>query len=192
MKIIGITGKSGSGKSTLTAELVKELKCQSVNIDKIGHKATSNEIISEQLYKVFGKQILGKEGKIDRKKLGNIVFSDKEKMNILTDITWDYMQKELDEILEKEKKSGAKNIVLEWALLPISKYWKACDIKICMQAEEEQRKSKVIERDGISEEYFEKRESGGLNYQIYKFDFIFQNDYKIETIQKIVRQWGQS
>lgn len=161
MKIIGITGKSGSGKSTLASCLAKDLECESVNIDKIGHKATNDEKIAKKLCEIFGSKILNCEGKIDRKKLGNIVFSNKEKMDILTEITWGYMQEILDNILKKQPEI----ILLEWALLPIdSKYWEKCDIKILMQSDDRQRKKKVIERDGISEEYFLKREAGSMDY----------------------------
>lgn len=182
MKIIGITGKSGSGKSTLTAVLSEKLQCNSINIDKIGHKATSDENISKKLCEIFGNEILNYEGKIDRKKLGNIVFSDKKKMSILTDITWDYMQEVMDDILERE---SGETIILEWALLPISKYWEKCDTKILIKANDEERKSKVIQRDNISEEYFLKRDSGSIDYTPYEFNYIFDNDYKIETIEKI-------
>lgn len=182
MKIIGITGKSGSGKSTLTALLSKKWQCSSVNIDKIGHKATNDEKISEKLCEVFGNRILGDDGKIDRKKLGNIVFSNKEKMDILTDITWGYMQESLDEILKEEPKI----IILEWSLLPISKYWEKCDVKILIKADDKKRKDKVIQRDHISEEYFLKRDAGSVDYTPYKFDYVFRNDYKLETMENMV------
>lgn len=183
VKIIGITGKSGSGKSTLTDLLSKEMQCNSVNIDKIGHKATSNQEIAKRLCAIFGNHILGKDGNIDRKKLGNIVFSSKEKMAILTDMTWDYMQVMMDDMLQKET---GDVIILEWALLPISKYWQKCDVKILMQSDDTQRKNKVMERDHISEEYFLKREEGGIDYAPYDFDFIFENDYQLQTMEKKV------
>ena len=183
MKIIGITGKSGSGKSTLTELLSKKMQRNSVNIDKIGHKATSNQEIAKKLCAIFGNQILGEDGNIDRKKLGNIVFSSKEKMAILTDMTWDYMQVMMDDILEKET---GDVIILEWALLPISKYWEKCDIKILMQSNDDERKNKVMQRDHISEEYFLKREEGCIDYAPYDFDFIFENDYHLETMKKKV------
>lgn len=183
MKIIGITGKSGSGKSTLATSLAKKLKCDSINIDKIGHKATDDEKIRYKLCEIFGKEILGEDSKIDRKKLGNIVFSDSEKMDILTEITWGYMQEILDGILQKHPPI----IILEWALLPVdNKYWEKCDIKILMQADDAERKNKVIQRDQISEEYFLKRDAGSIDYGPFKFDYIFENDYKQETMQKIV------
>lgn len=183
MKIIGITGKSGSGKSTLTKLLSERWKCNSVNIDKIGHKATSNEEISKKLCKVFGNKVLDDDGNIDRKKLGNIVFSSKEKMDILTDITWGYMQEVLDDILKKET---GEIIILEWALLPISKYWKKCDVKILIKANDKERKEKVMQRDHISEEYFLKRDSGSIDYTPYEFDYVLNNDYKPETMEEIV------
>lgn len=183
MKIIGITGKSGSGKSTLTTLLSEKLNCNSVNIDKIGHKATSDEKISKKLCEVFGNEILNDERNIDRKKLGNIVFSSKDKMDILTDITWGYMQEMINEILKKE---SGEVIILEWALLPISQYWKKCDVKILIKAEDEERKNKVIERDHISEEYFLKRDAGCIDYTPFEFDYIFENDYMLETVQKMV------
>jgi len=182
MKIIGITGKSGSGKSTLAKMLSEKLKCDCINIDKIGHKATSDDKISQKLCEVFGREILDDTQRVDRKKLGNIVFCSKEKMDVLTDITWGYMQKILDERLKED----AETILLEWALLPISKYWQNCDLKILMQAEDVLRKNKVMQRDQIEEAYFLKRDAGCIDYTPFHFDFIFQNDYKIETMEKIV------
>ncbi len=187
MEIIGITGKSGSGKSTLAKEMTLKMKdtiC--INVDKIGHKATGDVEISKKLCKVFGEQILSENGEIDRKKLGNIVFSNKEKMDILTDITWGYMQKILDKIIEQEKRKGTKVVILEWALLPIGKYWEMCTTKILIKTDEEIRKNKVIQRDKISEEYFLKRDNSGIDYTKYKFDFIFENNYKMETIDNFI------
>lgn len=185
MKIIGITGKSGSGKSTLTSLLAEKLKCESVNVDKIGHQATNNEKISQKLCEVFGNCIRNENGKIDRKKLGNIVFSNQEKMNQLTEITWDYMQQVLDEILKQEPEI----LILEWALLPsVSKYWKQCDVKILIKADDKIRKDKVMKRDGITEEYFEKRDASSMDYSQFQFDSIFENDYQLETMEKIINQ----
>lgn len=183
MKIIGITGKSGSGKSTLTEWLSKELNCQSVNVDTIGHQATSDEKIAQKLCEIFGREILGEDKKIDRKKLGNLVFSDAKKMDQLTEVTWGYMQKVLDTILEKQPEI----LILEWALLPMDeKYWKQCDIKVLMKADDNKRKTKVMERDNISEAYFLKRDANSMNYDQYQFDYVFENDYQIKTMEKIV------
>lgn len=185
MKIIGITGKSGSGKSTLASLLAEKLKCKSINIDKIGHQATNDEKISQKLCEVFGNCIRNENGKIDRKKLGNIVFSNQEKMNQLTEITWGYMQQVLDEILKQEPEI----LILEWALLPsVSKYWNQCNVKILVKANDTIRKNKVMQRDKITEEYFTKRDASSIDYSQFQFDYIFENDYQLETMEKIINQ----
>ena len=130
---------------------------------------------------------MNEDEKIDRKKLGNIVFSNKEKMDILTDITWGYMQEKIDEILEKKPEL----IILEWALLPISKYWEKCNIKILTTSEQDIRKQKVMERDKISKEYFEKRDSNSLDYTNLKFDYILNNNYKMETMENLIKEIGE-
>lgn len=106
-------------------------------------------------------------------------------MDILTSITWDYMKKKIDDILQKKPET----IILEWALLPIdSKYWDKCDIKILMKANDEIRKNKVMARDNIDEEYFNKREKESLDYSHIRFDYIFENDYQEKTMEEIVNR----
>lgn len=183
MKIIGITGKSGSGKTTLSSLLAEKLNCDYINIDKIGHKSLLQPKIANLLCENFGSSIKDEFGNLDRKKIGNIVFSDKNKMEILNKLTWDYMQQQLDTIL-----SSCNNdfIILEWFLLPQSKYWKLCNTKIFVDAPNSLRKTMVIERDHISEEYFDKRDSSGIDYSNFEFDYIFNNDYSQNSIYKMI------
>ncbi len=182
MKLIGITGKTGTGKSTIATTLAQKLDGQYVDIDKIGHQATSDPIIAKKLCNVFGNELLNENGNIDRKKLGNIVFSDTDKMQILTDITWEYMEQELDRILLQKQQC----FVFDWALLPKVKFWDMCDIKILVTSDDIIRKKRILERDHISEEYLEKRESATLNYSKLSFDFIFDNDYTQETMDAFI------
>lgn len=182
MKVIGITGKSGSGKTTLATLVAKKINGKYVDVDKIGHQALYQPEILGILCDKFGKSILDEDGKINRKKVGNIVFQSKDKMDILTDLTYGYMQKVLDDILENTNEV----VVLDWILLPKTKYWEKCDFKILVQSDSNKRKSKVIERDKITEEYFDKRDSASLDYLPYKFDFIYENNYRIEETEKMV------
>lgn len=182
MKIIGITGKSGCGKTTFASLLAKKLDCKYIDIDKIGHKAIIQPKISQALCEKFGNGILDENGNINRKKLGNIVFDKKDKMQILTDLTWEYMQKQLDHILSLDDEI----VIFEWMLLPISKYWDQCDCKILIKSNYETRKNFVLKRDNISEEYFDKRDSSSIDYSQVTFDYIFENDYQPETMDRIL------
>lgn len=182
MKLIGITGKTGSGKSTIGKALANKLNCKYIDIDKIGHEATSDAVISKKLYNKFGQDILDENKNIDRKKLGNIVFSDKNKMEILTNLTLVYMQNKLDSIISESE----NYYILDWALLPLVKYFDMCDIKILITSNDAKRKERILKRDNISKEYLEKREQNTLDYSNFKFDYIFNNDYSKDKLDSIV------
>lgn len=182
MKLIGITGKTGTGKSTIATILAQKLNSQYVDIDKIGHQATSDPFIAKKLCNVFGNEILDSNEMISRKKLGNIVFSDTDKMQILTDITWEYMEHKLDDILLQKQ----QYFIFDWALLPKVKYWDMCDIKILVTSDDTIRKERILERDHISLEYLNKRESATLDYSKLSFDFIFNNDYTKQSVDAFI------
>lgn len=182
MKIYGVTGKSGSGKSTYAKTLAEKLNCRHVDIDVIGRDALYQPEIFDTLCEKFGMEILDDNGMVDRKKVGNIVFKSQEKMDILIELTWNYMQQQIDKILQEEQDA----IVLEYVLLPKSKYWDMSDTKILVKSDETMRKRKVIERDNISEEYFDKRDSTGMDYSSTQFDYILENDYKEDTMNDML------
>ena len=183
MKLIGITGKTGTGKSTIARTLAQKLNGQYVDIDKIGHQATSDPHIAKKLCDIFGSELLDSNETIDRKKLGNIVFSDTDKMQILTDITWEYMEQELDKILLQKQ----QYFIFDWALLPKVKFWDMCNIKILVISDDIVRKERILERDHITSEYLEKRESATLDYSKLSFDFIFDNDYTKESMNGFIK-----
>ena len=182
MNLIGITGKTGTGKSTIATILAQKLDAQYVDIDKIGHQATSDPHIANKLCDIFGNELLDSNGMINRKNLGNIVFSDTDKMQILTDITWEYMEHKLDDILLQKQQC----FIFDWALLPKVKFWDMCDFKILVTSDDTMRKKRILERDHISEDYLEKREFATLDYSKLAFDFIFDNDYTKENMDAFV------
>ncbi len=189
MKIVGVTGKSGSGKTTFAKVLAEKLNCKCIDIDKISHKPLKKPKIIHILCEKFGSQILDENGNIDRKKMGNIVFSNEEKMKELIAVTEADAYQELDTILSMENNNI---IVLEWIKLPTCKYWEKCDIKILVKADDKKRKERVVKRDNISEEYFDKRDSASIEYTETEFNYIFENDYDEkkmeETINTITRR----
>lgn len=181
--IIGICGKSGCGKSTLARILVESYdNAVHLDIDKVGHKALMNEEVKNELIKSYGKDILtGKS--IDRKKLGEIVFNSRLEMKNLSDITWKYMQIEIDKFLIENKD---KIIILDWLLLPISKYFDKCDVKVLLDIPYEVRKERAIKRDNITEEAFDLREKASISFDINKFDYVINDNNNLE-IKRLVK-----
>lgn len=182
--VIGITGKSGSGKSTLASELGRCIPNSTViNVDEIGHEALCRPKILEQLKERFGDEILDETGAVDRKKLGNIVFAEREKMQQLTDATYFYISKRIKEIVATT--NGV--LIFDWILLPQDSVWSECNIKVLVHTDLQARKERVIVRDNISDEYFEAREKTSIEYSEEQFDYVFYNDYKEGSINDMVK-----
>jgi dephospho-CoA kinase len=164
--IIGITGKSGSGKSTYAQQLAEENGFRVVNIDKISHAIMTLPAIKAKLIAIFGHEVI-KDGEIDRKYIGDLIFTNRHLYKAMSALIWDMMKFRIDHIV-----STNKNIILDWILLPHTHYWKMCDKKILMVADEEDRKNRVMARDNISVEYLNKRDAAGINYDDIEFDQI--------------------
>ena len=182
--IIGICGKSGSGKTSLANQITRLTNNATIHleIDKVGHRVLLLPEIKKELIKSFGKSII-KENMIDRKKLGEIVFASREEMSKLSDITWKYMQIEIDIFLNTHKD---KIIILDWLLLPITKYFAMCDIKILLDIPYEIRKQRAMKRDNITKEAFVLREKASIEFDENVFDYVIKANNK-KTVKRLVK-----
>lgn len=179
--LIGICGKSGSGKSTLAKLLVENKQAIHIDIDKIGHVVLMFDDVKSELVKSFGEDIIVNK-EVDRKKLGFIVFNSKEKMDILTEITWKYMQMEINKIIDSNKD---KVIVLEWLLLPKTKYFAMCDKKILLDIKLDIRMERCLSRDNITKEQFLLRDNAGISYNNNDFDYVICDD-NIKCLEEMI------
>ena len=182
--VIGICGKSGCGKSTLAQQIIELInnKAVQLDIDEVGHNVLLLPEVKKELINAFGESIV-KENNVDRKKLGEIVFDSRKEMNKLTDITWKYMQIEIDNFM---KNNNNKIIILDWILLPITKYFDMCDIKILLDVPYEIRKERAMKRDNIREEDFDLREKASIDFDNSAFDYVIKDNDK-ETIERLVK-----
>ncbi len=181
--IIGVCGKTGSGKSTFAKD-IKDL-CKKevviVDIDKVGHDVLEIRDVIENLVKYFGRNIL-ENGKVNRKVLSKIVFDSKDEMDKLTEVTWSSMEKIIDKVLEDNKD---KVIILDWILLPKTKFFLQCDIKVLLDIDVLERKERVIRRDKITSDDFYLREKASFEYNNEDFDYVIVDNYK-EVLERLV------
>jgi dephospho-CoA kinase len=82
-KVIGLTGNYCAGKNHV-AFILEQRSIPVLDVDKLGHQAI--EIEKERLLKRFGGEILGSDGHIDRKRLGNKVFGRQTELEALEEI----------------------------------------------------------------------------------------------------------
>lgn len=188
MRIIGITGNSGSGKSTVSKMISENYEAKIIDADKIAKEMTMNNGEYLQAIKqTFGEDVI-KDNTLDRKKLADIVFSNKTEKEKLDSLTFEYVVRRIKEEIKKAQlKSDIKYIVLDVPLLFESKLNEVCNYTIGVTAPKIEKIKRICKRDKLSEEKALQR----LNSQpddeffIQKCDFIIQNINNEKTEEKV-------
>ncbi len=151
MKIIGITGMSGAGKTTVSEQISKSKNAKQINADKIAKELIKkgskyyDEIVEE-----FGKEILQEDYEVNRKKLANIVFTDKDSKEKLDRLTYKHVVPKIKE--EVEKNTDCDLIIIDAPLLFESGLNEICDITIGVIAEKKTCIDRIVKRDGINQD----------------------------------------
>jgi dephospho-CoA kinase len=113
-KIIGLTGPIGAGKNAV-AKILRRRGALVLDADKIAHTLYRyRSPVWHKLRKVFGPAVIGRNGRINRKKLGTIVFSDKRRLKQLDKIVHPYLKKVL---LRSIRSSKRRIVVINAAVL---------------------------------------------------------------------------
>lgn len=190
--VIGITGGTGTGKSTVCSMIKKHCKCVVIDADKIGHKVIKkgNRAYLEILEK-FGTGILDKNLEIDRKKLGEIVFSDKEKLKILDSITLKYIKEDIISYINFFKeKQFLELIVIDAPLLIETKLNTVVDKVWVVHSSIEDRIQRLQKRTNLDKEQIIKRINSQNTFEMQKkyADVVIYNTTLCELEQIIKRE----
>lgn len=114
--LIGLTGTIGSGKSSL-AKYFKTLGAEVIDCDQLAHEIYEpNTQCYAKLVLNFGKNILNQDLRINRTKLGEIVFQDKEKLDELNGIVWPFLEFEIQHRIEEVRRTH-QVVIIEAAIL---------------------------------------------------------------------------
>ena len=169
MKVIGLTGGTGSGKSIVSAFL-QQNGAYIIDADEIAHGIIERgKPAYEELTNYFGGAILDQDRNILRKKLGSIVFTNKEKLDFLNRCTHKYISQEIDkQIAERKKKQRDTCIVLDAPLLLEAKLENRCNEIWVVFAEEEVRARRIMERDNITYQEAKNRIGCQKNWDFYR------------------------
>mgnify|MGYP002745807258 FL=1 len=145
--IIGITGSIACGKSTISNYL-KSKGYIVIDADKIGHEALDDDYVKEKLILAFGNEILD-DNKINRQKLGELVFGNSSNLNVLNSIIHPEIRKK---ILEKIDKNNDKELIfIDVALLFEAKFDDLVDKIIVVYVDKNTQLTRLMKRNSISE-----------------------------------------
>ncbi|MDD5128286.1 MAG: dephospho-CoA kinase [Candidatus Omnitrophica bacterium] len=185
--VLGITGGIGSGKSTV-ARMLKTRDSLLIDADRLAHDSFK---IGSPVYKkvvaYFGERILKADKRIDRSKLGRIVFINKAALAKLNDIVHHAVIADIRRLI---KASDKKFIILDAALIIETGLAGMVDKLLVVKADREQQIIRSQKRLGLEREEILQR----MEYQISQAaklrlaDFIIDNRGLISETRKQVSE----
>ena len=148
---VGLTGNIASGKSYASLKFA-ELGACTIDADRIVHELLScGSKTHRKIVEAFGEAILRKDGSLDRKALGNIVFFDEEKRNLLNSLTHPEIGAEiLRRIYELEKICPKGIVIVEAALMVETDSHGMYHRLIVVTCDAALQISRLIERDNLT------------------------------------------
>ena len=175
--IIGITGGTGCGKTTLLEE-IRKLGGLVLDCDAIYHDLLKTD---KAMLAAIDTRFPGvvEEGILNRKKLGAIVFADEQALLDLNAITHAAVRQEvLRQLAEKPALASIDAIgLIEGGLAEL------CDVTVAVTAPVEDRVRRLMQRDGISEEYARSRIAAQHSDSWFceNCDHVLENDGKLDA-----------
>jgi len=153
MLTVGLTGGIASGKSTV-ARLLQERGCAIIEADLLAHQYLQPENpVSQEVTREFGGGILDASGKIDRTKLGEVVFGDAKKIGRLNAIIHPHVLKEIARRLHELQRTGETDIAVVVAALHIETgFYKTFDRLAVAWCRPEQQLERLLNRGFTSQQ----------------------------------------
>ncbi|MCD4828117.1 MAG: dephospho-CoA kinase [Candidatus Cloacimonetes bacterium] len=187
--LIGLTGGIAAGKTTV-ASLLQQEGLRVVQADSVAHEALRREDVCLELARRFGSGIL-RDGVVDRKRLGDIVFEDGTARHDLNAIVHPHVLRRLDEIVAASKD---KVLLIEIPLLFESGLANRFDVTITVEADRDKRLSALMRRDGLDRHQAKARLQAQLDEdeRIRRADRVLRNPMTPDGLAdevKSLRQW---
>lgn len=186
---VGLTGGIGSGKSTVD-RLFRAKGAYIIDFDELAHLVEEpNGPAWKGIVENFGREILNTDDTINREKLGDIVFRDREKLKELNSIVhpavYDEWKREINDI-RKEKKDAI--IISDIPLLMEVGMQDAADITILVYISPEEQIKRIMKRNGYSRKESEDRLNSQMSIddKIPYADFVINNEGSIKETKKVV------
>ena len=186
--LIGVTGGSGSGKTTVTqflsAQGVLALDCDKIYHELLETNADMLAEIEARFPAVF------KNGKLDRKMLGAIVFAVPEALRDLNAITHRYVREDIYRRLREYVWQGGTVAIVDAIALFESGISEDCVFTVGVTAPRDERCARIMARDGIDADYALARIEAQPDDEYYEMrcDYLLRNDGTREELEAKCRE----
>ena len=181
--MIGITGPPGSGKST-AASMVAGSRMRVIDVDGVGHEILRRPDVTERLRGIFGAGIVKREGEISRKRLAEIVFSDRRDLEKLEAVLHPLMVEDVEQRIAAAKAAAVDGVVIDAAVLFEMGLDRLCDTVLFVDAPREIRLARCSAARGWTDGDVRARESmmRAASRAADAADCVVKNDDSIEKL----------
>jgi dephospho-CoA kinase len=190
MRTIGLIGGIGAGKSVVRAELAA-LGAEVIDADRVGHSVYEPGTRGfDAVAEAFGPEVVGGDGRIDRRKLGALVFADPEKLAQLNAIVHPLIRAEIERRVDTARRSASVPAAVVEAAVLLEAGWDVLVDEIWLVVASRER---VLERlavgRGLSAAEVDARlaRQMGDDERRRRADVIIENDGSLEELRARVR-----
>ena len=184
-KVIGITGGIASGKSNV-CNVIKNEGYQIIDSDKINRDLSlKDETIYLKIVEKFGTEYLTSDGEIDKKKLAKLIFHDSKAKEELNNISHPII---INEIKRQIDLATDDIIFVEIPLLYEAHLEYLCDKVICVFLNKKTQVERLMQREGIDEDYALEKIHSQMDLYIKKIkaDFVVDSKGDFDETKKQV------
>ncbi len=193
-RIVGITGGLGSGKTTV-CDFLRQGRAPVISADEISRcLMRPGHPIYDRTVEEFGADVLDADGQLDRRLLGERVFSDAEARRRLNEITHPAIVDEMWRQVSRAKGQGAQVVVLDVPLLYEAGLEAMCDEVWVVWCRPEQQVRRVVQRDGLSEDEARRRLEAQmpLEQKVQRADRVIDNSGSKESlVAQVEEAWDR-
>ncbi|AOF48910.1 dephospho-CoA kinase [Tetragenococcus halophilus] len=188
--ILGITGSIATGKSTVV-NIFKQYGFSVVDADIIAREVVEpNTAGLKKVVETFGSSVLCSDGSLNRKQLGQIIFSDTKKRQALNALLAPFLQ---EAIIEQIKRASAVSslVIADIPLLYEAGYDKYMDQVAVVYIPEDLQVQRLMKRDRITKKEAQKKVASQLSIEEKKkrADIIFDNQESLSSIRQQIFSW---
>ena len=188
MRLIGITGSIACGKSTVSRELFRQ-GYPVIDGDVLARELTgAGGAAMAEIGSVFGNQYIAPDGSLNRRMMGQLVFSDPAARARLDQLMAPYLRNLTMERIDQARASGASLCFLDMPLLFEKGYDRLCNAVWTVWIPESVQMRRLMERDGFSQEEARRRMSAVLSpdEKAARSDRVIDNSGTVEETYNIV------
>ena len=178
MKIIGITGGVGAGKSTVLSYLEEAYGARIIQADQVANKIKEpGESCYGAIVQLLGPSVLLENGFIDRKRMGQLIFSDTSVLEKPNQILHPAVKAYIKNAIAAAEKENVPVFVIEAALLIEDDYGAICDELWYIYTRESVRRERLKSSRGYTDEYITNIMKKQLSDETFRSacDFVIDN-----------------